>query len=392
MHATAPAGVLTVAIVGCALLAGCAAGSTITEAPASTHMVAQPTAATSAPTTAPSTPRALTPRPATPAPTPVRWGDAALVHGTEACMADHLTVSPPDPTGTVRARDATITCQMDFNDQRVSGIKTGPFEFDGWGTLSDGSFVQWGSPRTITNDGGTWVGWFTGAYTSETGDLITAWYEGTGAYEGLTFFEWIAGSGSSYPVTGLIYPGMPPVEAGDLAGPATGRPVDPPASPAATTAPGRALPKPASWGDAVHVQGWEICTPINEVFPSPDPNGVSRLRGASLDCTLEFNDPRLSGTKKGPYAGDAWGSEDGGAVVIWSPEQRIENAAGAWVGTMSGVFTSPTGEMISAWFEGTGAYEGLSFFEWIGVPGGAGPSGYAVTGLIFPGKPPVPNP
>ena len=116
------------------------------------------------------------------------------------------------------------------------------------------------------------------------------------------------------------------------------------------------------------------------------------MRGASLDCTLEFNDPRLSGTKKGPYAGDAWGSEDGGAVVIWSPEQRIENAAGAWVGTMSGVFTSPTGEMISAWFEGTGAYEGLSFFEWIGVSGGAGPSGYAVTGLIFPGKPPVPNP
>ena len=48
--------------------------------------------------------------------------------------------------------------------------------------------------------------------------------------------------------------------------------------------------------------------------------------------------------------------------------------------------------MLSAWFEGTGAYEGLSFFEWIGVPGGAGPSGFPVTGLIFPGKSPVLKP
>jgi len=48
--------------------------------------------------------------------------------------------------------------------------------------------------------------------------------------------------------------------------------------------------------------------------------------------------------------------------------------------------------MISAWFEGTGGYEGLSFFEWIGVPDSADPSGYAVTGLIFPGKPPGPKP
>ena len=50
---------------------------------------------------------------------------------------------------------------------------------------------------------------------------------------------------------------------------------------------------------------------------------------------------------------------------------RIENAGGAWVGTLSGISTSASGEMLSAWFEGTGAYEGLSFFEWVGVPGGA---------------------
>jgi hypothetical protein len=392
MHAIAPARMLTVAIVACAVLAGCAAGATITEAPAPTPVVQQPTAATSAPTTAPSTPGALTPRPATPAPSPVRWGDAVLVHGTEACTVEHLLLSPPDPTGTARVRDAAAICQMDFDDRRVSGVKTGPFGFDGWGTLGNGAFVQWGAPRTITNDGGTWVGWFTGAYASPTGDMITAWYEGAGAYEGLSFYEWIAGSGSgSYDVTGLIFPGAPPAAASSLAGPATGRPVDPPTSSAPTTAPGRALPEPLSWGDAVYVQGWEICNPINDGLPSPDPHGVSRLRGASLDCKLEFNDPRLNGTRTGPYAGDAWGSAADGAMVVWSPDQRIENAGGAWVGTMSGVVTSPAGEMIAAWFEGTGAYEGLSFFEWIGVPGGADPSGHAVTGLIFPGKPPVPR-
>ena len=92
------------------------------------------------------------------------------------------------------------------------------------------------------------------------------------------------------------------------------------------------------------------------------------------------------------HAGDAWGSAASGAMVTWSPELRIENAGGAWVGTLSGVFTSATGEMLSAWFEGTGAYEGLSFFEWIGVPGGAGPSGFPVMGLLFPGKPPVLKP
>ncbi len=221
-------------------------------------------------------------------------------------------------------------------------------------------------------------------------DLITAWYEGTGAYEGLTFFEWIAGSGSSYKVTGLIFPGMPPIEAGDFAGAATGRPVDPPASPAATTAPGRALPEPVSWGDAVHVQGWEICTPINEVFPSPDPT-------ESRGCAAPRSTARSSSTIRGS-AGPrrartlaTRGARSRRRGGVWSPEQRIENPeAPGWNDERR--LHSPTGEMISAWFEGTGAYEGLSFFEWIGVPGGADPSGYAVTGLIFPGKPPVPKP
>ncbi len=390
MHANTPARMLAFAVAAVVGLAGCAGGSTTTVAPEPTAGLASPSA-TPPRATALSAPQAVTPAPATPEPSPVRWGDAVLVHGTETCMPGNLLIPGPDPSGTTRVRDATITCEMDFDDPRVSGIKAGPFEFDGWGTLGDGAFVQWGTPRTITNDGGTWVGWFSGAYASEHGDMITLWFEGTGAYEGLSFFEWVDGSGS-YEVTGLIFPGKPPATASAFAAPVTDPPAGPSASPTATIGPGRSLPPPASWGDAVYVTGWEVCSPINEVFPSPDPSGVSRMRGASLDCTLEFNDPRLSGTMKGPYAGDAWGSAAGGAMVTWSPELRIENADGAWVGTLSGVFTSASGEMLSAWFEGIGAYEGLSFFEWIGVPGGAGPSGFAVTGLLFPGKPPVLKP
>ena len=49
------------------------------------------------------------------------------------------------------------------------------------------------------------------------------------------------------------------------------------------------------------------------------------MRGASLDCALEFNDPRLSGTMKRPNEGDAWGSDADGAMVSRSPELRVEN-------------------------------------------------------------------
>jgi hypothetical protein len=76
---------------------------------------------------------------------------------------------------------------------------------------SDGAFVQWGSGRRIENAGGTWEGWFSGIYTSETGYLIQAWYEGRGAYAGLAFQETIIhGTAGVYEVVGLIYPGTIP--------------------------------------------------------------------------------------------------------------------------------------------------------------------------------------
>jgi hypothetical protein len=48
---------------------------------------------------------------------------------------------------------------------------------------------------------------------------------------------------------------------------------------------------------------------------------------------------------------------------------RLENAGGAWEGTLTSVFSTDRGDIIAVWYKGTGGYEGLSYFElWTGVP------------------------
>lgn len=143
---------------------------------------------------------------------PIDMHGATIVHGTEACAANGVSLSSPDPAGTHRSRGATIDCTMTFDDPRVSGHKTGGFEVDAWGTIEDGVMVQWGGGRRITNDQGAWDGWFIGVYTSTGGDRIQAWYTGSGAYEGLAFQETIDQLSPSgvYDVTGIIYPGTIP--------------------------------------------------------------------------------------------------------------------------------------------------------------------------------------
>ena len=146
---------------------------------------------------------------------PVSWGRTVLVRGWESCMAANVVQSSPDVDGMTRIRDATITCTMDMNDARVSGIKTGPMQIDGWGSETNGAIVEWGVPRRIDNTGGSWVGSFVGSYASGAGDMIQAWFTGTGAYAGLSFMEWIDApegtAASGYAVVGVIFPGpLPP--------------------------------------------------------------------------------------------------------------------------------------------------------------------------------------
>ncbi len=232
------------------------------------------------------------------------YGAATLVRGEESCRGENVTVPSPDPIGITHVRDFLLTCTMRFNDPRVSGTKSGPTSMDGWGpgAMPD-AIVQWGSSRRIENEGGAWVGAFSGIYTTETGDLITTWFTGAGGYEGLSFFEWIAippGTVTSgYPVVGLIFPGSPPrmPDLGPSPSPAA-RGTPPPLSGTPSSTP---VAYGTGRGMALFVRGTESCDFSAIAIPSPDPDGVIRVRDAVLPCTLEFNDPRVSGTNTGPW-------------------------------------------------------------------------------------------
>ena len=124
--------------------------------------------------------------------------------------------------------------------------------------------------------------------------------------------------------------------------------------------------------------------------PNPDASGKVRVRDGVLTCHLRFNDPRVNGTAFGTFAFEGWGTQDDTAFVEWGM-LRLENDAGAWETQWAGVYTSETGDMIPLWWEGSGGYAGLSFFEWVLAPPGTVATGYSVVGLIFPGSPPPPR-
>ena len=69
---------------------------------------------------------------------------------------------------------------------------------------------------------------------------------------------------------------------------------------------------------------------------------------------------------------------------------RLENAGGAWDGTLTGSFSTKNGDVILFWFEGTGGYEGLVVRHVGGPPTAEAGWTYPVKGIIFPGSPPAP--
>ena len=94
------------------------------------------------------------------------------------------------------------------DDPRVAGTVTGTWNSDRWGNPADGAITQWGE-ATITNENGTWEASYNGIWTSTLGDVITRWWQGSGDYEGLTFYMAATGK-SAWEWVGLIYPGTPP--------------------------------------------------------------------------------------------------------------------------------------------------------------------------------------
>ena len=205
------AGRLVAALVAVILVGGCAAaGPSPTSTPTPTETLRLPPT----PTETPAPTQTETPEPSpTLLPSPKVWGQAVLVTGNQNCSAVPWEFTT-DASGTTHETGGFLHCIERANDPRVSGDAKGPFDFNGWGgSVSDGAEVFSDTIRLV-NDGGAWEGRYTGIYTSETGDLWSIWYTGTGAYAGLSYYEWIKEPVGSlmdfYPITGLIFPGTLP--------------------------------------------------------------------------------------------------------------------------------------------------------------------------------------
>jgi hypothetical protein len=121
-----------------------------------------------------------------------------------------------DADGVDHSRDGTISYRVVTDDPRVTGMVNGTWNTDRWGDLYNGAMTQWGT-ATLTNESGTWEGDYAGGFASPVGDVIARWWRGTGEYEGLTFYMWIAGSEPGVPmfdIGGIIFPGDPPPTVG----------------------------------------------------------------------------------------------------------------------------------------------------------------------------------
>jgi hypothetical protein len=103
------------------------------------------------------------------------------------------------------------------------------------------------------------------------------------------------------------------------------------------------------------------------IAPEPlDPMGASYWTGVWTGPTIEASDPRISGewvqvNSRATYP-DRTGP--GGSFSVRSGSVRIENADGAWAGTLTG-FSKGDSELEWNLLEGQGAYEGLTaVFLW----------------------------
>lgn len=170
---------------------------------------------------------------------------------------------------------------------------------------------------------------------------------------------------------------LPPAESATAAPAPT-----PPASPDVTP-----TPSPRSSGNAVYVTGTQRCL-AGAGKVTTDADGETHQRGGTLWCMNEGIDPRVSGEMTGTFEFDGWGSSRMNLAFVQWGTVRLENDDGAWVGHYSGAAAPDTGDLVTFWFEGTGGYAGLSYFLWAHMPISAGPVGFPVVGLIFPGSPP----
>jgi hypothetical protein len=137
---------------------------------------------------------------------------------------------------------------------------------------------------------------------------------------------------------------------------------------------------PTSVPAAVHVTGTDSHsgTGGTEVLVGD----VTQVRGAVITAKFRMSDPRVSGNGTGLVSADMYGK----VGTEWGTS-RIENAAGAWEGIVTGaIWADQNTSDLSGWLVGSGAYKGYTYYWHLRTTGDTG----TVDGIIFRGSPPTP--
>lgn len=374
------------------LVAGCSAAGT---SPPSPTTAPSPTSTPgSSVGTNPSQPPSPSPSPApSVAPSPSPKTAVTSVTGMSTCSTFDLGAATPGRNGARHYARVTVSCEGTTSDPRVSGTATGSWAVDLWGTLENGAFVMSG-PSTITNAGGSWVGRLTGAWSSERGDIVAAWYKGTGAYAGLGYFALLTGF-EPMKIRGQIFPGDPPRLAGfgpvKAAVPSPNMP--PPSALAASP-----TPQAIGLGKVTVTAGRSVYEYADLGSSRAGPSGSDLYdRGVYAGAEI-VNDARVGGRFVAtPWPLQLWG---GGGTAIGSGIQwgvsRCDSPGGSWQGLGYGIYDEArTADTIVLWAKGDGRYAGLSYLELITTvdpfdPRPLAEGVMATNGLIFPGEPPTP--
>jgi hypothetical protein len=108
---------------------------------------------------------------------------------------------------------------------------------------------------------------------------------------------------------------------------------------------------------------------------------ATQVRGYVASSSDTMNDPRVTGTGTLQLTIDEYGS----VGTEWG-SYRLENARGAWEGSMAGAgWDGGEASTVSGWLAGTGSYEGYTYYIRVRSSG----LQTELSGVIYRGSPPA---
>lgn len=134
---------------------------------------------------------------------------ASAVNGTiEECLTITQGTTTTGPGASAVTINQVWGCNGQADDERLSGDVRLVYNIASW---SDVGAIQYGWV-TIQNEGGTWDGAWSATVQEGGEQVILAWYNGTGEYDGWSYIETQYGDYQQPRETfGIVYPGsLPP--------------------------------------------------------------------------------------------------------------------------------------------------------------------------------------